>query len=262
MNCKKYGHTFRDCKEPIASYGIIAIRKKMIESNLSIFEYLLIRRRDSLAYVDFVRGKYTMNDPAYIQTLFDHMTIEERERFLHKSFDDVWVNLWNSQNTRQYRSEYEYAKKTFESMKKTGDVNGKLMSRYVNETTTKWTEPEWGFPKGRRSPHESESICALREFCEETGLHQKDVSIHTELTPEYEEYTGTNTIRYKHTYYIAKCEKDVVIDKSNRVQTREIGDIGWFPFEEAYFKIRETNPEKRAVLGRIHSRMCDKTIEL
>jgi 8-oxo-dGTP pyrophosphatase MutT (NUDIX family) len=32
-----------------------------------------------------------------------------------------------------------------------------------------WEEPEWGFPKGRRDTQESDWVCALREFKEETG---------------------------------------------------------------------------------------------
>ncbi len=249
VNCKKAGHTFRDCKEPTTSYGIAAIRFAPEP------QYLLIRRRDSLGYVDFLRGKYTMSQSGYIKTLLESMTREELNRLISTPFDELWTSLWNSQNTRQFRLEYESAKRIFESFRATGDIAGKVLSRYISEVTTNWTEPEWGFPKGRRSPHETELACAIREFGEETGIPTKDLRIRTTLPPEKEEYRGTNNINYRHVYYIADCDTDAAVNLSNRVQTREVGDIGWFPFEEAYLKIRETNPEKRAVLGRIHARI-------
>jgi 8-oxo-dGTP pyrophosphatase MutT (NUDIX family) len=252
VNCGKTGHSFRECREPTSSFGIVAIRMKDSKP-----EYLLIRRRDSLGYVDFLRGKYNLFDQSYIQTLLNQMTVEERYRLQTQSFDTLWTNLWNSQNTRQYRSEYEHAKKTFELIKSTGDIHGKLLHRYIADVSTEWKEPEWGFPKGRRSPHESESDCAVREFCEETGLHTKDIWIRSDESPETEEYCGTNGILYKHKYFLGDCSTDVSVSATNRVQTREVGDIGWFSFEDAYLKIRETNPEKRAVLGRVHARVLN-----
>jgi 8-oxo-dGTP pyrophosphatase MutT (NUDIX family) len=185
------------------------------------------------------------------------MTVEERTRLLATPFDTLWTNLWNAQNTRQFRSEYETAKKTFETLRSTGDVSGRLLSKYISECTTGWSEPEWGFPKGRRSPYENEMTCAIREFCEETGLAADTLTILTDRERELEEYTGSNSIRYRHVYYIGQCNASVSVNASNRVQTREVGDIGWFFFEEAYLKIRPTNPEKRAMLGRAHHRLTN-----
>jgi 8-oxo-dGTP pyrophosphatase MutT (NUDIX family) len=252
VNCGKRGHSFRDCKEPTASYGVIATQHRDEPY------YLLIRRRDSLGYVDFLRGKYSLTDRPYIEVLLNQMTTEERKRLLTVPFDTLWVNLWNGQNTRQFRNEHESAKRTFETLKATGDVEGRQLAKYIAETKEAWEEPEWGFPKGRKCQHESDKSCALREFCEETGLQQKDISL-VEMTPETEEYTGTNGIRYKHTYFIGKCTADVRINPGNHVQMREVGGIGWFPFHEAYLRIRDTNPEKRAVLGRLHARLTEES---
>jgi 8-oxo-dGTP pyrophosphatase MutT (NUDIX family) len=254
INCKKHGHTFRDCKEATSSYGVIAMRWKEIDG-IRTRQYLLIRRRDSLGYVDFLRGKYTLSNKSYIETLLNQMTQEELVRLQTLPFSDLWTQLWNAQNTRQFRFEYENAKRMFETIRTTGDISGKSLSRYISDVTTRWEEPEWGFPKGRRSPHESELACAIREFGEETGISTKDLRILTGQPPEFEEYTGTNSIRYKHTYYLAECNTDAQINRDNRVQTREVGDIGWFSFEDAYLKIRETNPEKRAVLGCVHAKL-------
>ncbi len=247
VNCRKIGHTFRDCKEPTSSYGVIAVRYK--EANP---EYLLIRRRDSLGYVDFLRGKYSLSNRTYIETLLNSMSTDELRRLTTQPFEDLWSRLWNYQNTRQFRLEQESAKRTFETFRATGDISGKTLARYIAEVSTDWAEPEWGFPKGRRNPHESELACALREFTEETGVSSKLVRIQ-ELPPQIEEYTGSNNIQYKHIYYVGYCNEEVEVHVENRVQTREVGDIGWFSYEEALAKIRPSNPEKRTLLTRVHA---------
>lgn len=251
MNCGKRGHTFRDCKDPTASYGVIATQEREEP------HYLLIRRRDSLGYVDFLRGKYSLSNRAYIERLIQQMTREERHRLLTTPFDTLWVNLWNGQNTRQFRNEHDTAKRSFETLKTTGDVGGRQLAKYLEEIPNEWEEPEWGFPKGRKCQHESDKSCAIREFCEETGLSSKHLTL-LDMSPELEEYTGTNGIAYRHTYFIGTCQSDVAINPANHVQMREVGDIGWFPFAEAYLRIRATNPEKRAVLGRVHARITEK----
>lgn len=253
VNCRKTGHTFRDCKDPTYSYGIIAIQRRD-----DVPHYLLIRRRDSLAYVDFLRGKYSLGNPAYIQNLMNNMTTDELSRLQSLPFDTLWTRLWNAQNTRQFRFEFESARRIFESFRSTGDLDGKVMSKYIADVSTAWAEPEWGFPKGRRAPHESEMACALREFTEETGVSATTLTLRRGYPPETEEYRGSNNIQYHHVYYVGDCGAEVALNPTNRVQMREVGAIGWFPFEEAYLKIRNTNPEKRAMLGRVHARELER----
>jgi len=250
VNCGKIGHSFRDCRAPIMSYGVCAI--KYVDGKPY---YLLIQRRDSLGYVEFLRGKYKLDNPDYILLLLNGMTAEERQRLISNGFDKLWENLWNSQNTRQYRNEYEIAKRQFEALRTTGDVMGKLLNTYVTQTTTEWPSPEWGFPKGRRSLHESELTCATREFTEETGLSRTTLHICSGFDQYIEQYIGTNGITYKQVYFIAVCSPntDASVQTTNRVMTREVGNIGWFSYEEALAHIRTTNIEKRAVLTKINT---------
>ena len=74
-NCGKLGHLFHQCKMPITSIGIIAFRI----NNENQIEYLLIRRKDSLGFVDFLRGKYFPNNKEYIISLLNKMTLNEKE---------------------------------------------------------------------------------------------------------------------------------------------------------------------------------------
>ena len=239
------------------SYGVFAV--KFIEG---VPHYLLVRRRDSISYVEFLRGKYKLDNPDYISLLINGMTFQERQRLLSGTFDSLWEALWNSQNTRQFRNECEIARRMYTAIKNTGDVHGRLLVQYVEHANTTWEEPEWGFPKGRRAVREPELACALREFGEETGLSPSVVHIVEDEPTQVEEYTGTNGIRYKQVYFIGSCASNNIaaLQPSNRVMSREIGDIGWFPFEAAYLKIRGTNPEKRALLGRVHHRILSEDL--
>ena len=62
-NCGKIGHLYNQCKTPITSSGLISYR---INPNNKI-EILMIRRRHTLGFIDFMRGKYTIQDkPAVV----------------------------------------------------------------------------------------------------------------------------------------------------------------------------------------------------
>ena len=51
------------------------------------------------------------------------------------------------------------------------------MKELIQKSTTKWTEPEWGFPKGRREYHETDVDCSKREFQEETGISSRKINM-------------------------------------------------------------------------------------
>lgn len=256
VNCGKYGHTFRDCPAPVMSFGICAI--KYVED---VPRYLLVRRRDSLSYVEFLRGKYRMDKIDYIHLLINGMTVEERGRLLVKPFEKLWSDLWNGQNTRQFRTEFENARRNFENLKATGDKDGKTLEQYITTATGTFTDAEWGFPKGRRALKETEKDCAMREFREETGILSKRIHI-IDDPPLVEEYLGTNNIPYKQIYFVACCKSNVIaaIQPHNHVMKREIGDIGWFTFEEAMSHIRMSNTQKRAVMTELQYRLTSSDL--
>ncbi len=76
-NCGKIGHLFHQCKVPITSIGIIALRNNIINNKNNI-EILLIRSKNSLSYIDFMRGKYIIEDKNYILNMLNKMTNYEK----------------------------------------------------------------------------------------------------------------------------------------------------------------------------------------
>ena len=105
-NCGKYGHIYRKCLSPIISYGIIIFKK--IDNKL---KYLLVQRKDTLGFVEFMRGKYNLENINYIIRLFKIMTLNERNKILSYDFDILWNKLWMNQDNKQYHNEYEISKK-------------------------------------------------------------------------------------------------------------------------------------------------------
>jgi 8-oxo-dGTP pyrophosphatase MutT (NUDIX family) len=241
-NCGRPGHFFRECSEPITSLGIIPFRKVG-----AVTQWLLIRRRDSLGFIEIMRGKY--DGAASLQSLIDQTSLPERERLKTRAFPELWRELWNGPASRRDHAEYEYAKTKFDIMH-TG-----AFAAACAASTTVWAEPEWGFPKGRRSSTEGELACALRETFEESGIAKKDLHIVNEREPLMEEFTGSNGVSYRHRYWLARVdpEVDVRLDPANIDQAREIGDVRWCSLEEALILIRPYNVEKRAVLERAAS---------
>ena len=241
-NCGKQGHLFHRCKKPISSIGIIAFRKsKRYDKKL---EYLMICRKDSLGYVDFMRGKYPLHSEFYIQNIIDEMTNDEKKDLMKHDFKTLWTNLWGNFVGCQYRGEEKISSEKFQKMK----LGGSLLD-LINNSKTNWETPEWGFPKGRRNYQENDLACALREFQEETGYIKDQLDIIHNLMPFEEIFTGSNMKSYKHKYFVAYMEPD---KKSiNNFQLSEVSKIGWFTLEESLEMIRPYNLEKRQVIKKI-----------
>ena len=237
-NCGKAGHFFRECREPITSLGILAFRRK--EEGI---EWLLIRRRVSIGFIEIMRG-YELRDVPGIQTLVDQATIDERQMLVSMGFADLWRDLWNGPASRRYQAEYDQSKAKFDVIRSRG-----VLASCCEASVTAWTEPEWGFPKGRRSSTETELACALRETLEETGVRKSDLRI-LPGAPLLEEYSGSNGIRYRHRYWLAEAPAtlEVRMDETNVDQRREISDVRWCSLDAAQALIRPYNAEKRAVL--------------
>ena len=74
-NCGKLGHLFHQCKNPITSIGVIVYNNE-VEDDISKTKFLMIRRKDSLGYVDFMRGKYPLfNKRHIINILNEHVYV-------------------------------------------------------------------------------------------------------------------------------------------------------------------------------------------
>ena len=247
-NCGRTGHVFHNCKKPITSIGTIVYNN---DEKTGAKKYLLICRKDTLGFVDFMRGKYPINDSNYIQNIVDEMTLHEKHKLIDNNFDQLWKELWRDNIGIQYRGEEKVSREKFNTLK-SGVVCGKQIysiQSIIDKSVSNWTEPEWGFPKGRRNYQEKDLSCALREFEEETGYPSTSLCLVQNLIPFEEVFTGSNNKSYKHCYYLAKMSDN--IGSSNIFQETEVSAVEWLTYNDAVKKIRPYNLEKISILTRV-----------
>lgn len=264
-NCGGIGHIYKNCNHPVTSYGVICFRLSRNEDTLETKpEYLMVQRKDSLSYVEFIRGKYSIEQKQYIMRLISNMTEKERCMILHGAFDDLWRVLWQADDCKGYQREYAEAKCKFEMLRKGVYMRNEKNELFffdfnyiINNTMSTLAEPEWGFPKGRRNINEQDFCCAVREFREETGIHPKYIKILKSQKPFEEVFSGTNKVRYKHIYYLASYvtynDDTMLFDPSNKIQGREIQDVRWFTYEDAQKRILDYNIERKELFRRVNA---------
>lgn len=249
-NCGTEGHLYRQCKLPVLSYGVLCFTRGN--------KLLMIRRKDSIAYIEFLRGKYDLQKRDYIQELLNCCSIDERNLIKSCSFDELWSKLWFSggsikKQTDRMIKEYNSSKKMFEELKITNLIE------LIDGCTNTYDTPEWEFPKGRRSSRENNISCAIREFEEETDLNKDEYITFLNVNPISEEYTGSNGVRYKHIYYYALYTgtRKLSINVDKYEQYSEIGDIQWLSIPECYSKIRKEHPTKVSIIDKLNKFMLN-----
>ena len=257
-NCGRLGHQYHQCKLPITSYGVIAIK---IEPDKTI-KYLFVRRKDSLGYVDFLRGKYPLYNIYFIKNVLSEMTNREKIQLYNEDFKTLWENLWGeTAKTGSFqRVEEKNACDKLRSLRegikiyncKTQKNDIVYLQDLITSVNTNWNEPEWGFPKGRRNHLECDIECALREWEEESGLTRKNLNLIQNLASFEETFMGSNYKSYKHKYYVALYNENIANTNTDFDKT-EIGKLEWKDFDSGIKCIRPYNTEKIKLLMRVNN---------
>jgi ADP-ribose pyrophosphatase YjhB (NUDIX family) len=283
-NCGKPGHLFHQCKMPITSSGIIVFRiLPNSSSNTSLrkgsfatpgvrlapnseerssvelepnIQYLLICRKDTLGYIDFIRGKYSIYNKNYIINMIKQMTNTEKQNLCLYDFDTLWKNIWGDTLNNQYKTEEIVSREKHKTL-----LNGvKNKSEYytlqslIEESNQYqcWDEPEWGFPKGRRNNQETDYDCAIREFSEETGYSTESLVYIQNILPFEEIFTGSNYKSYKHKYFLMYMNYENSIITQGSFQTSEVSKVEWKNYDESISVFRPYNLEKIRILSNVH----------
>jgi ADP-ribose pyrophosphatase YjhB (NUDIX family) len=245
---------------PITSMGIIAFR---INPTTLKKEYLMIRRKDSCGYIDFMRGKYIVYNKFYILNMLNQMTIEEKERMKTGNFDLLWNGLWGGSNiSEQYKTEEYVSRDKYNQLIKGVTNNNErytLMDLIIesNKQGQQWEETEWGFPKGRRNPKENDFECALREFSEETGYSKHFLKHFQNILPYEEIFTGSNYKSYKHKYYLMVMDYNISLEMKE-FEKQEVSKMEWKTYEDCNKCIRKYNVEKQKIITNIHTLLNSK----
>ena len=215
--------------------------KDIINDNI---QFLMVQRKHSLGYMEFMRGRYNIENVDILIHLIEQMTPNEILNINNKEFDYLWNNLWDLNNikNKNHHKEFIQSKQKFY----------KIKLNYPNifkDTEQLYNFNEWGFPKGRRESYESDLVCAIREFEEETNLKEINYTILEKCKSIRENLTGTNGINYTHNYFLS-----VINDNSdNKDETnREIGQTKVLNITECLEKIRPYHKNKIKIIKHIY----------
>lgn len=201
----------------------------------------MIRRKDSISFAEFMRGKYDVNDIPYISTLLRNMTLKEQAGIACDPFEVLWRQLWGDDRSS---SDFIPSRDKFNQLDRVG---------LMRDNLSLYTEPEWGFPKGRRMRGETDMSCAVREFGEETNIPREAYTVLKNILFE-ETFMGLNNVRYRHVYFVAMLTQPDIMNIAQRLtpmQRREISGIAWKTMDEADALIRPHHVERQSMLTRL-----------
>ena len=301
-NCREGNHSYKQCPVPVTSWGIILVTygdlkkpihdkktdlcstdmidvqsRVLIESKIDRvmvsrayhkIRFLMVSRKNSVGYVEFIRGRYRPEKIDQVIYLFMQMTQKEINMISDSlvnidGFNLLWQEFWgDNANSHYYINDRKLSNANYNILKTIGIDGTELDLKYiVSNIKAKYDTDEWGFPKGRKNRFETDIQCALREFKEESGYTYEDINIINEIAPLIEEFDGTNGIRYRHIYYVAELISDKLPKKNTKnFQKNEIGNIQFMDIASALEYIREYHIPKKIILQKLFTYYIDKIV--
>lgn len=277
-NCNMSGHLYYNCKKPLLSNGIIAV--KISEKDNEEHLFLMVRRKHTFGFIDFVRGKYSVNNKSHLMGMINEMTLGEKDKVMNLDFVSLWNYLWGNMKDNEINkgqatkiSNFDNEKKHAENKLKTLKEGVYLendnynLKQLIEMSDTTWTDPEWEFPKGRKNIGENDIECAFREFVEETGYTYNDLVLLRNLVPFEEIFIGSNYESYKNKYFVCSFVSNNMVSNTgivlspdettnkpmNTFDKYEISEVKWFSYSECLEHIRIYNHEKKRLLSNVNN---------
>jgi 8-oxo-dGTP pyrophosphatase MutT (NUDIX family) len=219
----------------------------------------MIQRKDSICFVEFIRGKYALMQKEYLLTLFRGMTPLERALIQKSTFEELWAKVWK--NHHKSFTEHMHARDKFNTLKSGTIVTDHYVfdiDYILKNTTPTLLEPEWEFPKGRKNSSESHCECALREFEEESGISRNKLR----LMPQFQAMNlfkmGCNGTMYRGIYFVGKCVErvdQISLVNLNDMQSREVMCVRWVDYNGVLSRLH--NEEQVKAFDRMNKRIID-----
>jgi 8-oxo-dGTP pyrophosphatase MutT (NUDIX family) len=203
-------------------------------------KFLLVNRRHSLNYIDFIRGKYNVSDIKNINNMCSYMSSDEINMIKNCDFKKLWCDLWlKNAFKKKYLEEMQLSNIKFNHLKEHG---------LLDNIKSEYSSTEWEIPKGRKNSNETNLNCAIREFKEETSLSTDDYTIISCVDPIHDVFIGTNNKEYRHIFYSA------ILNNNNiniNIKSNEIEEVKWCKWSELNDLIRPYNYNKINILTSI-----------
>lgn len=228
------------------SYGIALCRYNKDKNNQN--EILMVKKRCTYYYCNFVFGYYNKNNNKQLQYLFSNMSFDEKIEILSMKFHNMWyrLTLGDPEKIHSIKNPYErdYTLKNvkyyFRKKSKFENTflrdNGKRLNRLINNSSNAVTP--WEIPKGGINEDEKSLNCAKREFEEETKISSEHYTILWDINPITVSHKDGNIV-YRSIYYIAYLNKDSKwlpkINFDTYHQVAEVKQVRWIGLNEISF---------------------------
>lgn len=203
----------------VKSYGILCCRK-----NKHLYEILFIKKRNSYAFIDFVKGEYKTNDD--VRLLLSKMTVNEKSIILSLDFNLIWLYCCLKLDKKSIK--FIRGETAFKKLDKTCLIN--------NVKTTNHIELVYEIPKGHKNKKESILNAATREFYEETNISKEKYHIFLNIPPICYSFSDEG-VKYTYIYYLALMNDFNYIPKvqfSNKHMIYEVSEIQFLPIDKIY----------------------------
>ncbi len=213
------------------SLGIILISR-------DLSKVILIKKRYTYEFDDFLHGKYDPLRMDQMRNLFSNMTLEEKLIIKSRNYEHMWFHKHLGQGNPLLHQ--KGSRRFFEAFGNGRDQEWADLLRIINGTTYK-TSTMYEFPKGRKNDkNEPNIITAMREVEEETHIKTGDYR----LVPHIKKTTSKveGGVRYLCIYYVAVVTKPVnpCIRITSAEQCFEVSEVGWYSLSEIQ-KINTSN---------------------
>lgn len=195
---------------------------------------LLIKKRTTYAYIDFVNARYNKYDDESLCTLLGKMTNEEKLELMSMDFNRIiykfnFLKGGYKEADAVLSSRYERLKEAFDRNfgNDAGRAKLKMLASRVGSTDLLWE-----FPRGRAYRGELSMNCAMREFYEETGISSDEYFM---LPGETFRLVQSDDGRdYTSHYYVGVMyqPRNVYLNLTNYHQVHEVADLRFIPLDE------------------------------
>lgn len=211
------------------SYGVLCVR-----FNRGRNEYLLVKKRYTYNFSTFVFGNYNIDSPQKIKLLLDKTTVNEKLDILHGSFALLWIKVMQQIPTPN-NSLYEvYRSSEMKFNRLRSRDGGRYIADIVRSAAS--TDYIWDMVKGRKNTiYEHDMDAALREFTEETGISQNEITLVPDAVFRYK-ISAKNKVYVSYmylAYYTGSRNPDtqLTVDMRNAHQYSEISNIAWMDMQ-------------------------------
>lgn len=220
-----------------------ATQEELDVDDQSQLTFVMYQRKHTNAFWDIISGKATIFN---LDVLVQELTCRERNLIKSRPFAQLWDTLGLKDGRAKALETYTLFETTL-----------RMLILDVERVDHHIPYAEIGFPKGRRNGNELPQQAAIREFCEETGYHPRDVEVRWNEPPIEEEFKGSDGKIYRCIYFLGWVKSYVIprFDFSDPRQGGEVLNVGFFTPQQAEKLFRPYEHSKREILQKVIRRL-------